>query len=178
MKKDETTVPIMICTKNAAESISPGQIRTERRQLRVVEVRAIAEERAQRVMRKLTYTTRVGVASFFTRHGGASFASTCLADPISKQFVASIHRFAAQRDIPVRWTTAFWTAMTRTLCSASAPACRPRTSNAFFRRWPARLPHPFTAADRRAGYRYELSILQAEFLSPSRAACAHPELSP
>src|SRR4029077_13983406 len=27
----------------------------------------------------------------------------------------------------------------------------------------ARLPHPFTAADREAGYRYELSILQAEF---------------
>jgi hypothetical protein len=27
----------------------------------------------------------------------------------------------------------------------------------------ARLPQPFTAADRRAGYRYELSILQAEF---------------
>src|SRR5262249_7546248 len=27
----------------------------------------------------------------------------------------------------------------------------------------ARLPHPFTAADRAAGYRYEVSILQAEF---------------
>jgi hypothetical protein len=31
------------------------------------------------------------------------------------------------------------------------------------RKWLARLPHPFTAADRRAGYRYDLSILQAEF---------------
>lgn len=31
------------------------------------------------------------------------------------------------------------------------------------RKWFARLPHPFTAADRRAGYRYDLSILQAEF---------------
>ena len=31
------------------------------------------------------------------------------------------------------------------------------------RKWLARLPHPFTAEDRRAGYRYELSILQAEF---------------
>ena len=31
------------------------------------------------------------------------------------------------------------------------------------RKWLARLPHPFTAADRRAGFRYELSILQAEF---------------
>ena len=31
------------------------------------------------------------------------------------------------------------------------------------RKWLARLPHPFTPADRRAGYRYDLSILQAEF---------------
>ena len=35
--------------------------------------------------------------------------------------------------------------------------------DAFFRKWLRRLPHPFTGADRRAGYRYELSILQAEF---------------
>src|SRR5205807_4689143 len=34
---------------------------------------------------------------------------------------------------------------------------------AFFRKWLRRLPHPFTAQDRRAGYRYDLSILQAEF---------------
>jgi hypothetical protein len=31
------------------------------------------------------------------------------------------------------------------------------------RKWLARLPHPFTPADRRAGYRYDLSVLQAEF---------------
>lgn len=34
---------------------------------------------------------------------------------------------------------------------------------ALFRKWLGRLPHPFTAADRKAGYRYDLSILQAEF---------------
>jgi hypothetical protein len=34
---------------------------------------------------------------------------------------------------------------------------------ALLRKWLARLPHPFTARDRRAGYRYQLSILQAEF---------------
>jgi hypothetical protein len=34
---------------------------------------------------------------------------------------------------------------------------------AFFRKWLARLPHPFSAKDRQAGYRYDLSILQAEF---------------
>jgi hypothetical protein len=32
----------------------------------------------------------------------------------------------------------------------------------FFRRWLARLPHPFTTADRTAGMRYQLSILQME----------------
>ena len=34
---------------------------------------------------------------------------------------------------------------------------------AVVRKWFARLPNPFTAADQAAGYRYELSILQAEF---------------
>src|SRR5262249_33948941 len=31
------------------------------------------------------------------------------------------------------------------------------------RKWLARLPHPFTTKDRAAGYRYDVSILQAEF---------------
>ena len=31
------------------------------------------------------------------------------------------------------------------------------------RRWLARLPHPYIPQDRQAGYRYDLSILQAEF---------------
>ena len=35
--------------------------------------------------------------------------------------------------------------------------------DALLRKWLARLPHPFTAADRPAGYRYDVSILQAEF---------------
>lgn len=34
---------------------------------------------------------------------------------------------------------------------------------AVFRKWLARLPHPFRPEDRAAGYRYELSVLQAEF---------------
>jgi hypothetical protein len=33
----------------------------------------------------------------------------------------------------------------------------------FFRKWLAKLPHPFPAADRNAGYRYQLSILQSEY---------------
>ena len=39
----------------------------------------------------------------------------------------------------------------------------PAQIDALLRKWLAILPHPFTAADRAAGYRYELSILQAEF---------------
>lgn len=31
------------------------------------------------------------------------------------------------------------------------------------RKWLRRLPHPFASADRLAGYRYDVSILQAEF---------------
>jgi hypothetical protein len=34
---------------------------------------------------------------------------------------------------------------------------------ALLRKWLRKLPHPFTAGDRKAGYRYEISILQAEF---------------
>jgi len=35
--------------------------------------------------------------------------------------------------------------------------------DALLRKWLARLPHPFTDQDRKAGYRYDASILQAEF---------------
>ena len=35
--------------------------------------------------------------------------------------------------------------------------------DALLRKWLRRLPHPFTRADRAAGYRYDVSVLQAEF---------------
>ena len=35
--------------------------------------------------------------------------------------------------------------------------------DALLRKWLGQLPHPFTAQDRKAGYRYQVSILQAEF---------------
>ena len=35
--------------------------------------------------------------------------------------------------------------------------------DALLRKWLAKLPHPYTPADRQAGYRYRVSILQAEF---------------
>jgi hypothetical protein len=39
----------------------------------------------------------------------------------------------------------------------------PEQIDALFRKWLALLPHPFSPEDRQAGYRYDLSILQAEF---------------
>jgi hypothetical protein len=39
----------------------------------------------------------------------------------------------------------------------------PARIDGLLRKWLARLPHPFTRADRAAGYRYDLSVLQAEF---------------
>jgi hypothetical protein len=39
----------------------------------------------------------------------------------------------------------------------------PEQIDGLLRKWLARLPHPFTAADREAGYRYDISIWQAEF---------------
>src|SRR5436190_14143596 len=35
--------------------------------------------------------------------------------------------------------------------------------DALLRKWFRKLPHPFTGKDRQAGYRYQISILQAEF---------------
>jgi hypothetical protein len=53
--------------------------------------------------------------------------------------------------------------MIRRPCSRSATASGKTRSTRCCAKWLAILPHPFTAADRAAGYRYELSILQAEF---------------
>jgi len=47
----------------------------------------------------------------------------------------------------------------QTLCDGLSAA----RIDALARKWLARLPHPYTAADRKAGYRYDVSILQAEF---------------
>ena len=48
-------------------------------------------------------------------------------------------------------------------CSRFATACRrPRSTRCCASGW-RKLPHPYTAADRKAGYRYDVSILQAEF---------------
>ncbi len=39
----------------------------------------------------------------------------------------------------------------------------PEQIDGMLRKWLAKLPHPFSPADREAGYRYDVSVLQAEF---------------
>jgi hypothetical protein len=46
---------------------------------------------------------------------------------------------------------------------AVCDALGPVQIDALLRKWLARLPHPFSPADRAAGYRYDISVLQAEF---------------
>ena len=45
----------------------------------------------------------------------------------------------------------------------SAEAFDEKKIERFFRKWLSVLPHPYPAADRKAGFRYRLSVLQAEF---------------
>jgi hypothetical protein len=64
-------------------------------------------------------------------------------------FTALDNAFAAVDDV----------AAVQTICDGLGPA----QIDALLRKWLARLPHPFSPADRAAGYRYDISILQAEF---------------
>ena len=62
-----------------------------------------------------------------------------------------------------RWTTRSPPSTTRPRLQAICDRLGPAQIDALLDKWLAILPHPFTDADRAAGYRYELSILQAEF---------------
>ena len=61
------------------------------------------------------------------------------------------------------WTTASAGVRTCQLLERICDHFDEYKNEAFFRKWLRRLPHPFSSRDRRAGYRYDLSILQGEF---------------
>jgi hypothetical protein len=75
-----------------------------------------------------------------------------------------VKRQLTQRDVPFE-------ALDNGIRSSAAPTRVQRIADsldaakieAVFRKWLRRLPHPFAAPHRAAGYRYQLSILQAEF---------------
>jgi hypothetical protein len=64
-------------------------------------------------------------------------------------FTALDNAFAAVDDV----------AAVQMICSGLGP----EQIDALLRKWLARVPHPFSREDRSAGYRYDISILQAEF---------------
>src|ERR1017187_10453162 len=115
-------------------------------------------------------TAMVNVYYFYCRDQdfGPFFLKFCSYFPYSAKLCLNGHEYLkcqlAQRGI------AFQAMDNGLLACADLPAAQ-RISDglsdtkieAFFRKWLARLPHPYSAQDRRAGYRYDLSVLQAEF---------------
>ena len=115
-------------------------------------------------------TAMVNVYYFYCRDQdfGPFFLKFCSYFPYSAKLCLNGHEYLkcqlAQRGIAFE-------AMDNGLLSCADVKAAQRISDglsdtkieAFFRKWLARLPHPYSAKDRRAGYRYDLSVLQAEF---------------
>ena len=115
-------------------------------------------------------TAMVNVYYFYCRDQdfGPFFLKFCSYFPYSAKLCLNGHEYLkcqlAQRGI------AFQALDNGLLACADLPAAQ-RISDGLsdakietcFRKWLARLPHPYSAQDRRAGYRYDLSVLQAEF---------------
>jgi len=119
----------------------------------------------------IMYSTALVNAYYFycrDRDFGPFFLKFCSYFPYSAKLCLNGHEYLkcqlAQRGIAFQ-------AMDNGLLACADIAVAQRISdgfsatkiNAFFRKWLARLPHPYSAPDRRAGYRYDLSVLQAEF---------------
>ena len=115
-------------------------------------------------------TAMVNVYYFYCRDKdlGPFFLKFCSYFPYSAKLCLNGHEYLkcqlAQRNI------AFQPMDNGLLCCADIQAAQPLSNglsadkiDAFFRKWLARLPHPYSPKDRRAGYRYDLSVLQAEF---------------
>jgi hypothetical protein len=102
------------------------------------------------------------------RDFGPLFLKFCSYFPYPAKLCLNGHewlkRQLAQRDIPFEpldngiRSTAAATRVQRIADTLDAPKI-----DAVFRKWLRRIPHPFAPAHRAAGYRYQLSILQAEF---------------
>src|SRR5664279_1109230 len=118
-----------------------------------------------------------GVVGFFVGHRGNRYASTALMDPMSKAFVADIHDFIATRGLELvgfakgqrkdeltqQFLAGFAAVDDVDRLQAICDSLGPGHIEALLRKWLKILPNPFTTADEAAGYRYELSVLQAEF---------------
>ncbi len=72
-------------------------------------------------------------------------------------------RCAAKASTSSRSTTGYSRAQSRGVLQRICDGLSAEKIDRLARKWFRRLPHPFTGRDRQAGYRYDLSILQAEF---------------
>jgi len=113
-------------------------------------------------------TSERGIAAFCRGYLGHRFGSTKQAVAMTEAFVKSIRTFIQQEGLElVRFQKgqrgiAFEALDNGRLSGADVPAAQricdglsaPKI-DAFFRKWLARLPHPYSAKDRRAGYRYD-----------------------
>jgi len=92
--------------------------------------------------------TEKQAACFFRYHRGPPVASSSLMGIMTNAFLRQVDAFVERHDIPV---------------VPFRKGQRAAKINALLRKWLAKLPHPYTPADRQADYRYHVSILQAEF---------------
>src|SRR5215831_13292758 len=99
---------------------------------------------------------------------GPFFLKFCSYFPYNAKLCINGHEYLKRQ--VAKWGVAF-EALDNGIKSCADPALLQRLADGLtaekierlLRKWLRRLPHPFPARDRAAGYRYDLSILQAEF---------------
>ena len=99
---------------------------------------------------------------------GPFFLKFCSYFPYNAKLCVNGHEYV-KRQLAKRGVA--FEALDNGVLSCAEPALMQRLADgltaaridALLRKWLARLPHPFTKADRTAGIRYDVSVLQAEF---------------
>src|SRR5438128_560866 len=104
-----------------------------------------------------------GVVYFLKTQLGVRVPSTVMIAPMSHRFVEAIDRFVKTEGVDLVTFKKGQRKEDVARVQAIAHQLDAAKIEAVVRKWLRRLPHPFTAAHRAAGYRYQLSILQAEF---------------
>ena len=102
------------------------------------------------------------------RNFGPFFLKFCSYFPFNAKLYLNGHEYAKRQ---LAQEGIIFEALDNGVLSCAAPARLQKICDGlsaekidgFLRKWLRLLPHPFTGADRKAGYRYDISILQAEF---------------
>jgi hypothetical protein len=102
------------------------------------------------------------------RDFGPFFLKFCTYFPFNAKLCLNGHEYAKRQ---LTWKGIAFEALDNGILSCADPDRVQRICDGliaqkiddFLRKWLRLLPHPFTGADRKAGYRYDISILQAEF---------------